>query len=351
MSRIPGTFLRDYNNEVTIQAPIDARTLVETYEALTTSSNWVDKNGFSIAFNGLVVSVADRVDTSKNGIYYLFDPAADPAAWIDPDVTKAENWHKIAEGTDINEILSRLGAVAENTSLVEMISDALQAAKDYADTKDSSADLEEVRADLATLKTTAQSTSSEVANLVNKVSSLETQTTENTNNIATLINSVNNINYDIAILIGEDRDAETGKANKSIRAIAADEINALINAADPDGGKAIENIANLVSYVDENAGEIADLVAATNANRDKLAGIETTVVEAIAKAKEEAIAAANTTVKVATTETLGGIKSATGENKVNVDENGIASVSSVNVNTLTQTPGETLVLNGGAATA
>ena len=54
-------------------------------------------------------------------------------------------------------------------------------------------------------------------------------------------------------------------------------INALIVAADPEGGKAITDIQNLVKYVDENACEIAALITATGANTAKLEGIDTTV--------------------------------------------------------------------------
>lgn len=54
---------------------------------------------------------------------------------------------------------------------------------------------------------------------------------------------------------------------------------------------------------------------------------------------------------VATTERLGFIKSAASdaENKVYVDENGVGQVNKINVNTLVQTEGEFLILNGGNA--
>lgn len=46
----------------------------------------------------------------------------------------------------------------------------------------------------------------------------------------------------------------------SVRQIVEDEVNTLINAADPENDVTIANIANLVKYVDENAGDIAELV-------------------------------------------------------------------------------------------
>ena len=164
---------------------------------------------------------------------------------------------------------------------------------------------------------------------------------------------------DIAVLVGTDKD-ENGRANKSIRAIAADEINTLIKAADPEGGKTIENINNLIAYVDENAGEIAELVTATEANTAKLADITGTVGATI----DAKIEAAKYTLEVATAEKLGGIKSATdivtgegdeavttvAENKVYVDTTGVAEVKAVNVKTLVQDEDDVLILNGGTAT-
>lgn len=149
---------------------------------------------------------------------------------------------------------------------------------------------------------------------------------------------------DIAVLVGNDK-GENGRANKSIRAIAADEINTLIKAADPAGGKTIENITNLITYVDENAGEIAELVTATSANTAKLADITGTVGATI----DSKIEAAKYVLEVATAEKIGGVKSATGDNKVSVAESGVMSVAAVNVNTLTQTAGDVLILNGGSA--
>ena len=91
----------------------------------------------------------------------------------------------------------------------------------------------------------------------------------------------------VKTLNGYVNESNTGDTGKSVRAIAAEEISSIINAADPEGGKTIENLEKLVKYVDENAGEIEGLIVATGANTDKLAGIETTVVDAIAAVKEE----------------------------------------------------------------
>ena len=106
-------------------------------------------------------------------------------------------------------------------------------------------------------------------------------------------------------------------------------INALIVAADPEGGKVITNIQNLVQYVDENAGEIAALVTATNANTAKLAGIDTTVVAYVNNA-------------------LAAIVQPKGSAEVTVAEDGTLGLGQVSTDKLVMGT-DTLVINGGSA--
>jgi hypothetical protein len=95
-------------------------------------------------------------------------------------------------------------------------------------------------------------------------------------------------------LIGDD-------AGKTARAIAAEEIDVLIKGSDPEGGKTIENIANLVKYVDENAGDIAELVSTVGGHTTKIGTLESEY------------STLNGTVEGHTTE-IGNIKSSIGEN-------------------------------------
>lgn len=55
-------------------------------------------------------------------------------------------------------------------------------------------------------------------------------------------------------------------------------INALINAADPEGGKTISDIQNLVKYVEENAGEITGLIDDIQANAQEIANMKDEIV-------------------------------------------------------------------------
>ena len=106
-------------------------------------------------------------------------------------------------------------------------------------------------------------------------------------------------------------------------------INALIVGADPEGGKVITDIQNLVKYVDENASEIAGLITTV--------GNHTTAIEKnasdISKINSDIAALiqpkASSEISVATDGTLGIIE--------------------VNVNKLVQTEGEEFIINGGHA--
>ena len=109
-----------------------------------------------------------------------------------------------------------------------------------------------------------------------------------------------------------------------------DRLNALINAADPEGGKVISDIQNLVKYVEENAGEIAALVTATDANTAKLAGIETTVTDYLANA-------------------LAAIVQPKASTEVTVAADGTLGIGEVNVNKLVQSEGDTFIIDGGKA--
>lgn len=153
----------------------------------------------------------------------------------------------------------------------------------------------------------------------------------------------------LAILVGDDKDAD-GKATKSIRAIAKEEVAAVVGTA-PDALDTLEEIATWINNDESGAAAMSAAIADHSAVLKGIGGESepATVTAAIAAAKQEAIEVASFTLEVATTEKLGGIKSAVGENKVTVAEDGTASVASVNVNSLTQTEGDELILFGGSA--
>lgn len=136
--------------------------------------------------------------------------------------------------------------------------------------------------------------------------------------------------------------ADTGK---SVRTIAADEINTLIGGvSDAD---TIEGITSLIEYVNTNGATVKGMqtdIANNTAAITKLNGgadVEGSVL---------AMIAANAPV-IATVEKAGVVKAvaSTVENGVAIAADGTMSVNNINVNKLSQTEGEYLVLDGGNA--
>lgn len=81
MARNKGTFNFSANLEPKVQAPLDARTVVDTVAELTQTATWQDTNGDVWLFDGLVVSIA------KTGELYMLTNKA--------DYTSAESWKRI----------------------------------------------------------------------------------------------------------------------------------------------------------------------------------------------------------------------------------------------------------------
>jgi hypothetical protein len=57
----------------------------------------------------------NKEDTSKNGVYFLFDPAV-TSALKTPDVANDANWHKLIELSDIADFTSRLSVMESELS-------------------------------------------------------------------------------------------------------------------------------------------------------------------------------------------------------------------------------------------
>ena len=109
MARVIGAFDKSSNYEVSIRKPIDARMLVPSYADLTNSSNWLNKDNKSTAYNGMLVAVANASDLEHSGVYYFFDTSY--SALKGGDVTLESNWHKIAEISDLDSLSERIAAI------------------------------------------------------------------------------------------------------------------------------------------------------------------------------------------------------------------------------------------------
>ena len=126
MSRLRGTFIDQNNYEVNAKRPYDARMLVPTYADLTLKDNWLaldpDTNEIttsSVAFNGLIVAVADKNDAEHSGIYMLYDTSSKKT----PDVTIETNWIKVGDLQDIESLKEDLeGQISEKATSASTLS-------------------------------------------------------------------------------------------------------------------------------------------------------------------------------------------------------------------------------------
>jgi hypothetical protein len=125
-TRVLGAVTRDSNYEVSIKKPLDARSLVKTYDDLLNINNWVNANGNPIVYNGMIVAVwLNTADISKNGIYFLHDSSVTSAKGT-PDVTKETNWHKIGGIEALPSIADQVTTLQSELETIKSDVDDLQ---------------------------------------------------------------------------------------------------------------------------------------------------------------------------------------------------------------------------------
>lgn len=254
---------------------------------------------------------------------------------------------KKAAQTDVDAINAKIGTVAEDKTLVQMIADA-QSAATYDDT--------EVKADIAANVSAIEAiykTGSGVEGEEDYVAPTGALADE-----IVRAKAAEKANTDaIAALIGED-------SGKTVRVIAAEEVAAIVDNA-PEDFNTLKEIADYIASDKTNAANINNKLAAHDAI---LAGFGTeegqvaTVTAAIATAKQEAIDAAAEDAKkyaydlpAATAELLGGVKSAADvdgkvvANAVYVDAtSNVGSVKAVSTDVLVNGVEEFILFGGDA---
>lgn len=99
MARNKGTFNFSANLEPKVQAPLDARTVVDTVAELTQAATWQDTNNDVWLYDGLVVSVAQTGE-----LYMLTNKAA---------YTSAESWKRIDAGEAEGKGVITLGNISK----------------------------------------------------------------------------------------------------------------------------------------------------------------------------------------------------------------------------------------------
>ena len=164
-------------------------------------------------------------------------------------------------GVSAGELASKIQAAENAIKTIQetTIPAAIKTAKGYTDTEVGkvASNLAEVDGRLTTaegeISTLKDVVGSSASGLVKDVADLRTLTGIHTENIAKNATAIETLN---------------GSGDGSVRKIAADEINTLIGAvSDKD---TIDNITELVTYVNENGADLAEVVVKANANEGKI---------------------------------------------------------------------------------
>lgn len=221
------------------------------------------------------------------------------------------------------------------------------------------------------LQTIVKGLESNVGILTENVYQLQSTTQTVQDNIVILENQVNTVSEKVSVLVGDD-------AGKSVRTIVTEElVNQLISE---DAIESLDTLKEIADWIQQHPGSVTAMNTAIESLESQVSVIETVLaskVDAVEGSRlmtnEEGSKLANiednaqvniieivnvggipldiinkaVNVPVATADRYGVVKSTDTENGVTVNDDGTMQVNAVNVNNLTQTEGDMLVLNSG----
>ena len=204
--------------------------------------------------------------------------------------------------------------------------------------------------DISALTTRVSTTESDISTLKTDVSDIETslggyvKSTDYNTKVSAIEESISDevsradsaekaIDAKVNTLIGDDTD-------KSARDIAKEVVASQI----ADAPESFDTLLEIANYLETHSDDAVTMQNDITSNKNKLAGIDTTVVAHVdAKIAESKTVATNTAI--------GLVKSSADENTVAVAADGVMSVNSINIDKLVQTNGSTLILRGGTASS
>lgn len=286
------------------KGPLDAKALVKKYADLVNPDTWLI-NGSIAAYNGMVTAVyLNTTDTTKNGVYFLYDPTVTNAVKA-PDVTVEANWHKLSSADDLTELTNKVNAI--NATVAQM-----------ADELSYKADAESVF--------TKDETIVAIAEAINKIPEVDLTPYAK---IADVNLAISAINAELAKKSNADDVYTKAETDAALLAVVGElpegaTVSGLITQTKNDFNTSISGLASRTSAAEE---AIAVL------NGDGEGSVQKTVSDAIAE------------ISVATTEELGLVKAS---DEISVDEDGTMKIEEVSTDKLTQGV-EVLVLDGGDA--
>lgn len=106
------TFWLDTNYALSVGLPMDSRTVVGSVANLTTKDVWM-KDEVCIAYNGMLVGVANTDNIEESGLYYLFDPNC-KSSLQSPDVQDSDNWIKLCSPSALNKFTETINGITSS---------------------------------------------------------------------------------------------------------------------------------------------------------------------------------------------------------------------------------------------
>ena len=324
------------------------------------------------------------------GIDEKYDTLREVADWILADTTNSAelitrlsnieaDYLKTADKTEIEEIITTLddyvGNIPEgatSTNVVAYINEVITALKigDYAkatDLADAVTRIGTLETDVETLKGTVETLGTDVENLKaldaekNIIASVDTEqfTIDDDRHL-----TLNDIAIEKVTGLAEALEGKVDAVEGS-RLITEDEGDKISKIELDEEGNATFNgeidLANVIGLtealgdkVSKEEGKGLSTNDFTNTLLEKLNGIadgaNVNIIETISIGDETLeVTDKNVALPTATDTKLGMVKGSTGINKVSIAEDGTMYISSISMDMLSQTEGETLILNGGSA--
>lgn len=333
--------------DVNKRFPLDSRMLVTKREDLINPKVWVTNTLTTNAiYNGMIVAV--NSDGEYNGVYYLTDRTKiteENYAAYQKSVSAGDDvnlyfsmWMKLGTIGDLTQVEAvlkgQIGVVPEGKTLIDMI-------------------------------TVLENTGAE-KNLIALID--ETQFAIDDNRKLTLLDIAENKITGLTNAAGEavtlknllDSKVDKIEGGRLLTLSEADKLSKLIiddnGNVTVSGNVSVENVIGLTDLLKGKVDAVDGMGLSTNDFTDSLldkltnveSGAQVNVLEVVKMAGVALdVVDKSVDIPMATNNLLGVVMGSDAENKVSVAEDGTMEVNSINVNKLTQSDKDLLVLNGG----
>lgn len=293
------------------KGPFDAKMLVSTYADLYAEGTFPSGS----AYNGMLVAVGlNKDDSSKNGVYYLYD-ATCTTKFKSPVTTLEANWHKLVNLSEFNSIKERIEALeAKGETPTGITEEELNAAIEALRTEITNAGY--LTADDIANKADADHTHN--IEDIEGYEPIDTSVFANAEDVNSQLQAIrNNVEaIKVPTKVGElDNDAGYITVSDLSGYAKADDVTNLRNEVVDNLGaiqSAVNGQATQISQLETKAANHDQEIAAIKPQVEKIAGIESSI-----STHEDTLNSLNTTIQGIQTEVSNKVSTETFESALN----------------------------------